>query len=338
MTCQEEECDMYYLRTESTDPYFNLALEQVIFESRQILEPVFWLWQNAPTVVVGRYQNTAAEVNLLYAKEHNINIVRRDTGGGAVYHDAGNVNFSFICPVQDPEKIDLKELLRPMLEALRSMGVPAELSGRNDITAEGRKFSGCAFSAKEGKVLAHGTLLFDSDIEVMQKVLNVSDEKLENKGVRSVKSRVMNLKSFLPDVENAAELKEILLEKMSCLSDLNELRVSDDLLIKASELSDIKYRNEENIYGRSPGWSVQKGRRYPFGRVDVKLDVKKGNIIGEIAFSGDFFGSNDIRALENSLKGRQLHFEAIKEAVSVINVGEYISGMTSDELVSLLLS
>lgn len=331
---------MKYLINNSLDPEYNLALEQYLFDTYTDGEPLFFLWQNSPTVVIGRYQNATEEVNTVYALKNGINLVRRNTGGGAVYHDLGNVNFSIIYPPQDLEAMDLSQLLMPVISALQALGIPAELTGRNDITVNGRKVSGCAFAQKDGKILVHGTLLYEADTYVMQKVLNVSSEKLESKGVRSVRSRVANLKEFIKgssDIEMFKEsiLSYIRLNYCDCNKDGRELSPEEkDAVLK---IKNERYSDREWTYGRSPGYSVVKGRRFPFGRVNAHMDVRKGNIISKLTFTGDFFGNKSIDELEYLLTGTELTLYSLTDRLKSVETGQYIAGMTANMLADLLL-
>ena len=328
---------MKFLKQPVLDPEYNLALEEYLFDAFDDAEPLFWLWQNQPVVVIGRFQNATAEVNTVYAAEHGIGLVRRNTGGGAVYHDFGNVNFSIIFPAQEPENVDLKAMLMPVINALRAMDLPAELTGRNDITVNGKKISGCAFSQKDGKVLVHGTLLYDVDTDVMQRVLNVSRDKLENKGLDSVRSRVANIKEFVSGEPDIRCFIDDFLFYMNSSDENSEKYLNDDDVMKIN-LIKAKYSDVKWTFGRSPGYTIEKSKRYPFGGVSVYMNVGKGNIIENIKFSGDFFGSGTVEEFEKRLTGTELTLYSINDRLMSVDPKQYIAGMSAEELTDLLLS
>ena len=197
---------MIYIENTCTDPAYNLAFEEYVFTQMRFDEPVLLLWRNAQAVIVGRYQNTLEEIDEQYVKEHGIRVVRRDTGGGAVYHDLGNLNYSFIIPEVDRMKVDFRTFTAPVVKALQAAGIHAEQSGRNDILADGKKFSGNAQHFSRGRLLHHGTLMFDVDMETVAAALRVKPGKFRSKATKSVRSRVTNLKPLLEaaSVEGAA--------------------------------------------------------------------------------------------------------------------------------------
>ena len=189
------------------DPYYNLAVEEYLFQTAE--DEVFMLWQNEPTVVIGKNQNAYAEVELDVLRERGIHLARRITGGGAVYHDLGNVNYTFIAK-SGQQGIDFAHFTAPILRALAELGIRAELSGRNDLLVDGRKFSGNAQYSANGKTLHHGTLLFDSDLTVLSDVLRPDEEKIRSKAVRSVRSRVTNLAPLLQKECQTGEFIDLL--------------------------------------------------------------------------------------------------------------------------------
>lgn len=205
---------MKFIENNSIDPHYNLAFEEYIFKHLESDEDFVLLWRNGPSIIVGKNQNTIEEINLEYVKENNINVVRRVTGGGAVYHDLGNLNFSFITKPKSNDLIDFQTYNVPIIKALQKLGVNCQLSGRNDLTIDGRKFSGIAQSIIKGKVLNHGTLLFDSELDALTKALNVKRDKIESKGIKSVASRVTNIKTYVIDDVDVLRFKELLLKSI----------------------------------------------------------------------------------------------------------------------------
>jgi lipoate-protein ligase A len=191
---------MLYIINNSIDPWFNLALEEVLMKDKSINDDIVMLWQNDNSVIIGKHQNTIEEVNQQFADSNSIKIARRTTGGGAVYHDLGNLNYTFITKYTNKEEVDFKKFAVPVVKALQSLGLNPELSGRNDILLDGKKISGTALACIGDRFMFHGTLLFDINIDTASKVLTVKADKIESKGIKSVKSRMTNIKPYLPDL------------------------------------------------------------------------------------------------------------------------------------------
>ena len=318
---------MKYLRLTTTDPYYNLAVEEYLFSHTN--EDVFMLWQNASTVVIGKNQNVYAEVDLDYARADKIKIARRITGGGAVYHDLGNINYSYITSQNNISALDFETPSRAMIAALASMGINASLGGRNDILVGDKKISGNAQYSSNGRILHHGTLLFDTDGSVMERVLRVDKEKLTSHGVTSHKSRVANIKSLL-ESEISVEDFIITLEK-HVRAYLN----STDLpLPNSSVINDLAKRNasEEWILSNKKfltSYSVTRQKRYPFGRVTLNINLNR-DVIEKIMITGDFFSSAPIEELEEALQGKRI------SDTLPLDVSKYIASMTNEEFCSLL--
>ena len=323
---------MKFLILDSRDPYFNLAVEEYLFLHET--DDVFMLWQNENTVVVGKNQNAYAEIKMDVAREKEIKIARRITGGGAVYHDLGNVNYSFISTRRGGSDIDFAYFTAPIIEALESMGIKAELSGRNDLLTDGRKFSGNAQYTQGDRTLHHGTLLFDADLSVLSEVLNVDRSKIESKGIASVRSRVVNLSELLGDdvtVERFIEiLTEFVIKKYS--PEIIDVPQNDEV-----ERLTRRNASEEWIFpwGKlTSEYTVVRKKRYDFGIVEIYLDMSN-EIIKKVTVCGDFFGALDISELERTLSNVAL--SQIKEQLSSVEVGDYIFGMSADALGSLIL-
>lgn len=316
---------------ESTDPYFNLAAEQVLLDTED--EPVFMLWRNDRAVILGRNQNAYAEINRPFAEEHGIAVVRRLTGGGAVFHDLGNLNFTFIVPREDCPELDFDRFTRPVADALRRLGVPAEISGRNDLTAEGRKISGNAQCVYNGKVMHHGTLLFSADLSEMAGALRVDPEKMRSKGIGSVRSRVGNLSDYLPGMD-VLELKRILEDSILEGQDEHAERTcfSPEQTAAAERLKRDKYASWDWTWGASPAFGKTVKKRFPFGGVELSYESEHG-ILTEARFRGDYFGILPTEQLEEALTGCRLVREEL--AARLRDVGQYIHGASPEDIAEM---
>ncbi|MBE6581946.1 MAG: lipoate--protein ligase [Ruminococcaceae bacterium] len=314
------------LHNSSTDPFYNLALEEWLMKNCD--EDVIVLWQNSPTVVIGRYQNAYAEVNIPYAEKNGISVVRRMSGGGAVYHDSGNLNFTFIVN-DDGNGIDFARFLAPIKEALASLGIETEISGRNDLLMGGKKISGSAQCRKYGKVLHHGTLLVDVDADVLSSVLNVNAEKLTSKGISSVRSRVTNIKDVYPDV-TVSMIDCILTDKLWG----RRLELTDKDKSEIKLLADEKYSSWEYVYGSSKALSKTVSARFDGGSIQISFDSENG-VIKDARINGDFFADGEIALLEEALNGCRL---SLNDLIAVIdNTGCKIHGITSSEIAETIL-
>ena len=289
------------------------------------------LWRNRPSVIVGRNQNTLAEVNTAFVREHGIDVVRRMTGGGAVYHDLGNVNYSFIIHERHPEPDSFALFARPVVACLRSLGVPAVFSGRNDILADGRKISGSAQCCMNDRTLFHGTLLFDLEMEMLEKVLTPGKAKIESKGVRSVRARVANLKEFLPGMRTE-DFLEVLTEKLASIASAPG-PVPEEWRQKAEKLACSRYRKWEWNYTSPFAFDWENSARFPAGTVDVKVKVAGGRI-GSIRITGDYFGSAG--EIETRLTGVPFTREAVAAALEGVEMEKCIFGLSTSEFLSLI--
>lgn len=328
---------MISIRNESKDPHFNLALEEYVFYNFDPNEEYVILWQNEPSVIIGRNQNTIEEINAKFIKEHNINVVRRMSGGGAVYHDLGNLNYTFIVNSDKDVISNFKKFTEPIVSALAKLGVKAEFSGRNDITIDGKKFSGNAQHYANNRLLHHGTILFNSDLAVVQEALNVKIDKLKSKGVKSVRSRVTNVYPYLKEKITIEEFKDTLLKFI--LNDENykekEYVLTEEDLKAVRTLMKEKYSTWEWNYGESPAFEVEKSQRYSGGQLSLKYNVENGTI-QELRIFGDFFGKKEISDIEKLLKGKQYKEKIVKETLESINFEEYMTGISIDNFIECM--
>lgn len=319
---------MTIILNEHTDPYFNLAAEEYLIDHAE--GEVMMLWRNAPSVIIGKNQNAYAEINEPFVRAKGIKVVRRLTGGGAVFHDLGNVNYTFIVPRGSGEALDFARFAMPVVEALRRLGVPAEFSGRNDILIDGKKVSGSAQCVRNGKTMHHGTLLFRSDMTELAGALNVDPEKIKAKGIKSVRARVGNIGDRLPD-HDVLSFKHYL---ESCF-DGEKRGFTDEEEKGIALLRDRKYAAWEWNFGESKALSVLKKKYFPFGQVAFELSADGGVITGCV-ITGDFFGVSDVSELAARLVGTRMECEALKTAIG--DPSDYIWGADAALLAELILS
>lgn len=327
---------MRYLESGSTDPYYNLALEQVVFDGPGQDTACCMLWQNDNTIVVGKHQNTLQEVNMAYVREHNVRVARRLSGGGAVYHDLGNVNFTFIAP-HEGGGMDFSTFCRPVAAALAELGVQAELSGRNDMTIDGKKFSGNSQYVKRGRVMHHGTILYDSDLSVVGQALRVPEDKFTSKGLPSVRSRVTNIKPYMHQPMPTESFMERLWSCLGEVCDLVPYELDRGDLNQVERIRQAVYDRWEWNYGSSPRCQIDKRRRVEgCGEIRVCLDLKEG-AIQALSFYGDFFSRKEPDQLARRLIGCPLREEALRATVPAGEIGQYFQNMDLDEFCGLML-
>lgn len=323
---------MKFLTLKTHNPYINLAIEEYLFYNSN--DDVFMLWQNEPTVVIGKNQNAYAEINMDFIQKNNVHIARRITGGGAVYHDLGNVNYTFISSKNEARTLDFAYFTEPIVEALRGLGIDARLSGRNDLLVGERKFSGNAQHANEDRILHHGTLLFDSDLDALSAALRVDSEKIKSKAIKSTRSRVLNLKELMGHI-SVDTFTELISKKVID-------RFSPEIItVPSNEKIQSLYernRSREWIFpeeGLRSRYSLYIKKRYDFGIVETYLNMQ-GEKITDIKIRGDFFGIGDISELEGLLCGKNT--AELEKILSNTDCQKYIYGMTGETLLEHILS
>lgn len=326
---------MQYIESPSNDAYFNMALEEYVFEMLPRDDSYFMLWQNENAIVVGKYQNTMEEIDLDFVREQEIAVVRRLSGGGAMYQDMGNLNFTFVTNQNASKSLDFSVFITPVVQALAQIGVTAQHSSRNDIVIDGKKFSGNSQYNKRGRTMHHGTLLFCSNLDMIGGALKVKPDKIESKGIKSVRSRVTNICDYLPEKIGMEEFKKVLLQHMFAAGNITPYSLDRKDLESVKALRDAKYATWQWNYGRSPAYNVHKHRKFDFGGVDIMLDVKDG-AIQNAAFTGDFFGNGDIEELVALLVGTAPREDDLNAALAGVDVGYYISGMDTATLAHLI--
>ena len=326
---------MLFVENDNQNPYQNHALEEWLMD--HVSEDCFMLWRNEKAILLGRNQNLYREINLPYVTEKGIKIVRRITGGGAVFTDEGNIMFTFICRKGQAAFMDFEQFTKPLLSVLQNMGIPAEFTGRNDLTVAGRKFSGNAQCLYKGRLLHHGTLMYQANIEELAQVLNVGKLKLESKGVSSVQSRVTNLSRYLSPPPEVEEFLRTLFKQMKEITPgAKYFRLSDRQWEEVRLLALEKHAAKEWIFGSNPQFDIGKETRLSGGILEVFLKVKKGRIEA-VKIYGDFFGAREIEEVEQSLRGVLYEQEAIRGCLERFIEEAYFGKITLEELVAAFL-
>ncbi|GAB4073929.1 lipoate--protein ligase LplJ [Barrientosiimonas marina] len=321
-----------------TDPMLNLAIEEYILRHFGEQDTYLLFYINQPSIIIGRNQNSIEEINTDYVDDKGIKVVRRLSGGGAVYHDEQNLNFSFITKDDGESFQDFEKFTQPIIEALNELGVPAEMKGRNDLAVEGRKISGNAMFSTKGRMFSHGTLMLDSEIENVVSALNVNKEKIESKGIKSIRSHVANISEYLDEKLSIDTFKDMILKHIFAVDDVQDVPRYD--LTEADweaihKISEERYQKWEWNYGRSPHFNVQASHKFAAGLVDVRLDVRNG-MIENCTIYGDFFGLGDVSELENALTGIPHKRQTIEDALSDIDVSYYLGKIPEDEFIRML--
>ncbi|OJV21536.1 MAG: lipoate--protein ligase [Bacteroidetes bacterium 41-46] len=326
---------MYYVIDKNIDPWWNLAAEEYLF--KQLSVPIFRLWQNNNAIIIGHHQNAFAEINTEYVRSNGIKVVRRLTGGGAVFHDLGNINFTFIDNVTVSEDTSsmFARFTKPIIEALRELGVNAYLEGRNDLLIDGKKFSGNAVARYKNRLLQHGTLLFSASMADLSNALSSRPEKFTGKSVQSNRGRVTNISEHLEEqmpIENFIEyLHNFIAGERSGYS---EYKYTEEDLREIEKLKESKYSRDSWNYGESPAYTYSKVVKFPAGLIELYLKVEKGRI-EEVKIFGDYFFTKETEELENHIKGCRHSYEELKERLEKINLSDYISNIEGEEFLSL---
>ncbi len=325
----------FYLETGSQDPYYNLAFEETVLRRRTEGDWLL-LWQNDNTIVVGQNQNTEEEIDHDFVDAHHIHVVRRSTGGGAVYHDLGNLNYSFITDAGQAEQLAMERFTRPIVAALRGLGLEAEASGRNDILVEGRKVSGTAQRLAKGRILYHGCMLFDADPGMIAGALRADPDKFASKSTKSVRSRVSNIRPLLKEDMTLAQFWAYL--KTALTADgLTETALTAEELAEVERLKREKYDTWEWNWGRSPQYGYRDRRRFPGGTLEVRADVEKGHI-RDIVFFGDFLSVVPLDGLCAALAGCPWRREDAAAVLDRFPVGEMFGAITAEQVLDTMFN
>lgn len=328
---------MIYIENNSTDPYFNFSLEYYLMTEKDLgYDNIFMFWRTNPTIMVGKFQNTIEEINQEYVKLNNINVVRRITGGGTIYTDMNTWQFSFINKNYKTSSIDFKMFTTPIINALKEQGVSASFNNRNDLLIDNKKFSGNAQAIKDGCMLHHGSILFNTDIQAMVNSITVAKEKIISKGIKSVKDRVTNVYDHLQDKSvDSLEFKDIMLRSLLKESNLIYKLTRDDIK-RVNEICSEKFKTWNWNYGSSPKFNIFKWKRFTGGKIEFNIDVSKG-LIKNLKISGDFFCKGDIEDIINLLLGCRYNKEDIQKRLENIDITKYLYKIDKNDILECII-
>lgn len=329
---------MIYIVNKSHKPDYNIALEEYCFKKLTHHDKIFILWINEPAIIVGKHQNTIEEINSEYVKANGIHVVRRISGGGAVYHDLNNLNYTIISNEEKGAEFDFKTFSEPVIDTLAELGVKADFTGRNDLVIDGKKICGNAQAYTKGRVMHHGCLLFDTDLSVLSKALEAPKDKIESKSTKSVRSIVDNILPNLPEKISVNEFSDKLLAHMrSKFPQMQEYTFSEEELAEIEQIRSTKFGTWDWNFGHSPKFDIERQSRFTAGKIQVFADVED-SVIRQIRFYGTFFGNNsNLSDVEDALKGVKYNSEAVREALSAINYNDYFAGFSLDELTKAIV-
>jgi lipoate-protein ligase A len=316
------------------DAKFFFALEKYAMEELDIAPSYFLFWRTTPTLMIGRYQNTLAEINMHYARDNNVSIVRRVTGGGTIYTDQNGWQFSFIVRQPGEKRIEFSQFTSPILEALRSLGVDAQFTGRNDLTIDGKKFSGNAQYVRKDVVLHHGSLLFDTDLEALVRALNVGDEKIISKGIQSVRQRVTNIADYLPEKMSSLQFRDVMLSYL--LRDMDTYTLTAQDVRRVLEIRAEVFDQWEWNFGKDPAFNITHEGRFAGGKLTAHVFVENG-AISDIRFYGDFFAKEGLDQLQAALIGCRYEKDAIYALLSSLDAQDCFFQISLDELNSCII-
>lgn len=324
---------MLLINNTSVEPYYNQAVEEFLLNN--IDDDIVMIWQNKNTIVVGKHQNALAEINYEFVNLNQTKVVRRLSGGGTVYHDEGNINFTFIKKYEGQNPgIDFRKFLNPIVQILNKYGLNAEFSGRNDILASGKKISGNAehIFHRQKKILHHGTLLFSSNLDFLKNALRDNSEFYSDKSVKSIRSSVCNISELLNTNTTIENFKNVISGYFSKLyQDITPFEFSEIDKTNVQNLADTKYSQWNWNYGYSPKYVFHKKTETSEGVFEVKFSVEKGEILSA-EMSADFIPENHIQMLRKALTGKEHRQETILEILKENPFYDYFKKLNNLEI------
>lgn len=328
---------MKYIVNTSNDPAYNVALEAYAFQKLTDIDEIFILWINEPAIIIGRHQNTIQEINKEFIDKNGIHVVRRLSGGGAVYHDLNNLNYTIISNNTQEGAFDFQTFSKPVIGTLAKLGVKAEFTGRNDLEINGQKFAGNAQAYYKGRMMHHGCLLFDVDMSVLGQALKVSKDKIESKGIKSVRARVTNIVDHLSDKITVQEFSDAILAQMKEeYPEMDEYVLSDAELSEIQAMRDNQFATWDWTYGKAPEYTIERGVRYPAGKITTYANVENSTI-KSVKIFGDFFGVKPVDDIEKMLEGVRYDYKDVLAALKTVDTSQYFSRMTPEEITKAIV-
>ncbi|HEO6255554.1 TPA: lipoate--protein ligase [Streptococcus agalactiae] len=328
---------MKYIVNTSNDPAYNVALEAYAFQKLTDIDEIFILWINEPAIIIGRHQITIQEINKEFIDKNGIHVVRRLSGGGAVYHDLNNLNYTIISNNTQEGAFDFQTFSKPVIDTLAKLGVKAEFTGRNDLEINGQKFAGNAQAYYKGRMMHHGCLLFDVDMSVLGQALKVSKDKIESKGIKSVRARVTNIVDHLSDKITVQEFSDAILAQMKEeYPEMDEYVLSDAELSEIQAMRDNQFATWDWTYGKAPEYTIERGVRYPAGKITTYANVENSTI-KSVKIFGDFFGVKPVDDIEKMLEGVRYDYKDVLAALKTVDTSQYFSRMTPEEITKAIV-
>lgn len=328
---------MKYIVNTSNDPAYNVALEAYAFQKLTDIDEIFILWINEPAIIIGRHQNTIQEINKEFIDKNGIHVVRRLSGGGAVYHDLNNLNYTIISNNTQEGAFDFQTFSKPVIDTLAKLGVKAEFTGRNDLEINGQKFAGNAQAYYKGRMMHHGCLLFDVDMSVLGQALKVSKDKIESKGIKSVRARVTNIVDHLSDKITVQEFSDAILAQVKEeYPEMDEYVLSDAELSEIQAMRDNQFATWDWTYGKAPEYTIERGVRYPAGKITTYANVENSTI-KSVKIFGDFFGVKPLDDIEKMLEGVRYDYKDVLAALKTVDTSQYFSRMTPEEITKAIV-
>lgn len=328
---------MKYIVNTSNDPAYNVALEAYAFQKLTDIDEIFILWINEPAIIIGRHQNTIQEINKEFIDKNGIHVVRRLSGGGAVYHDLNNLNYTIISNNTQEGAFDFQTFSKPVIDTLAKLGVKAEFTGRNDLEINGQKFAGNAQAYYKGRMMHHGCLLFDVDMSVLGQALKVSKDKIESKGIKSVRARVTNIVDHLSDKITVQEFSDAILAQMKEeYPEMDEYVLSDAELSEIQAMRDNQFATWDWTYGKAPEYTIERGVRYLAGKITTYANVENSTI-KSVKIFGDFFGVKPVDDIEKMLEGVRYDYKDVLAALKTVDTSQYFSRMTPEEITKAIV-